>query len=85
MEAFYRNGDISIRSEMKLNGIVTSGPERAIINVSTRLNNKLYRLNRGQGWEPKLLARLNRNTLLASSSESTSTVDCLAIDLQLKL
>eukprot|EP00965_Chrysotila_dentata_P108918 3598613-Pleurochrysis_carterae.AAC.1 len=85
MEASYRKGDISVRSEMILNGIVTSGPEQAIINVSMRLNNNSYRLDRGQGWEPQILARLNRNGSLASPIESTSTVDHLAIDPQMKL
>eukprot|EP00965_Chrysotila_dentata_P238985 6202831-Pleurochrysis_carterae.AAC.1 len=50
--------DILIRSEMISNGIVTARPERAVMTVSTRLNNGKYRLNRGQGWEPQLLARL---------------------------
>eukprot|EP00965_Chrysotila_dentata_P217812 6190233-Pleurochrysis_carterae.AAC.1 len=38
MGTSYREGDISIRSEMNLNGIVTSRPERVIVNVSMRLN-----------------------------------------------
>eukprot|EP00965_Chrysotila_dentata_P068093 2252291-Pleurochrysis_carterae.AAC.1 len=85
METSYRKGDVSVRSEMILNNIVTSGPERAIMNVSMRLNNDSERLDRGQGWEPQLLARLNRNSSLASPIENTSTVDRLAIDPQMKL
>eukprot|EP00965_Chrysotila_dentata_P143647 4746513-Pleurochrysis_carterae.AAC.1 len=85
METSYRKGDISIRSEMNIHGIVTSGPERAIINVSMRSNNDSYRLDRGQGWEPQILARFNRNSSLASPIKSTSTVNCLAIDPQMKL
>eukprot|EP00965_Chrysotila_dentata_P257182 6212797-Pleurochrysis_carterae.AAC.2 len=60
-------------------------PERAIITVSMRFNNDSYRSNRGQGWEPQLLARLDRNSSLALPIESTSTVDRLAIDLHMKL
>eukprot|EP00965_Chrysotila_dentata_P184648 6095255-Pleurochrysis_carterae.AAC.2 len=70
---------------MTLYGIATSGPEEAISNVSTRLSNDIYRLDRGQGREPQLLARLNRNISLASPIESASTVDRLAIDPQIKL
>eukprot|EP00965_Chrysotila_dentata_P233088 6199373-Pleurochrysis_carterae.AAC.1 len=85
MKTSYRVGDISIRSEMNLNGIVILRLERAIITVSMRLNNDLYRLDRGQGWKPQLLARLNRNISLAPPIETTSTVDRLAIDPQMKL
>eukprot|EP00965_Chrysotila_dentata_P101695 3357539-Pleurochrysis_carterae.AAC.1 len=70
---------------MNLNGIVTSRPERVIINVSLRLNNDLYWPDRGQGWEPRLLARLDRNLLLALPIEKTDTVDRLATDLQKEL
>eukprot|EP00965_Chrysotila_dentata_P181613 5995236-Pleurochrysis_carterae.AAC.1 len=70
---------------MNLNGIVTSGPERAIINVSTLLNSDSYRLDRGQWWETQLLARLSRNSSSASPIENTSTADRLAIDPQMKL
>eukprot|EP00965_Chrysotila_dentata_P161157 5321352-Pleurochrysis_carterae.AAC.1 len=85
MGTSYRIGDSSIRSEMILNGIVTSRPERAIMIVSTRLNNDLCQLSCGQGWEPRLLARYSRNISLASPIEITSTVDRLAIDPQMKL
>eukprot|EP00965_Chrysotila_dentata_P081451 2689175-Pleurochrysis_carterae.AAC.1 len=40
-DCFYCVGDSPIRSEMALNGIVTLRPERAIINVSSRLQNDL--------------------------------------------
>eukprot|EP00965_Chrysotila_dentata_P090984 3003892-Pleurochrysis_carterae.AAC.1 len=71
---------------MNLNGIVTSRPEREIINVSIRSNNDLYWSDRaGQGWEPQLLARLDWNLLLALPIEKTGTVDRLATALQRKL
>eukprot|EP00965_Chrysotila_dentata_P181753 6000084-Pleurochrysis_carterae.AAC.1 len=85
MGTSYRKGDISIRSKMNLNGIVISGPEQAIINVSMRLNNDSNRLDRGQGWKPQILARLSRYSSLASPIESITTVDRLAIDPQVKL
>eukprot|EP00965_Chrysotila_dentata_P057728 1914283-Pleurochrysis_carterae.AAC.1 len=85
MGTSYRKGDISIRSEMILYGIVISRPERVIINVSMRLNNASYWSDRGQGWEPQLLARHDRNSSLAYPIEKTSTVDRLAIDPQKKL
>eukprot|EP00965_Chrysotila_dentata_P006128 200408-Pleurochrysis_carterae.AAC.1 len=77
------NGVISVRSENNMNGIVTLGPKRAIINVSMRLNNDSYRLDRGHGWKPQ--ARLNWNSSLALNIKNTSTVDRLAIDPQMKL
>eukprot|EP00965_Chrysotila_dentata_P196826 6177828-Pleurochrysis_carterae.AAC.1 len=70
---------------MNLNGLITSRPERVIINVSMRLNNDLCRFDRGHGWEPRLMARLNRNMSLALSFEKTGAVDCLATDLQKEL
>eukprot|EP00965_Chrysotila_dentata_P078808 2598807-Pleurochrysis_carterae.AAC.1 len=70
---------------MNLNGIVTSRPERAIINVSMRLLNDLYWSDRGQGWEPRLLALLDRNLLLALPIEKTGTVYRLATDQQKEL
>eukprot|EP00965_Chrysotila_dentata_P159789 5279071-Pleurochrysis_carterae.AAC.4 len=85
MEISYCIGGISIRSETISNGVVTLRPERAIRIVSTRFNNDLYRLNRGQGWEPQLLVRRNRNISLTSPITITSTVDRLAIDPQMKL
>eukprot|EP00965_Chrysotila_dentata_P032040 1068423-Pleurochrysis_carterae.AAC.1 len=85
MGTFNRKGDIPIRSDMSLSGIVISRPERAFIHVSMQLNNDSYWSERGQGWEPQLLARLDRNNSLALSIQKTSTVDRLAIDLQKKL
>eukprot|EP00965_Chrysotila_dentata_P243355 6205370-Pleurochrysis_carterae.AAC.2 len=86
MKTSYRIGDIqTIRSEMISNVIVTSRPERAIINVSTRLNNDLYWLNRDQEWKPRLLVQLNRNISLTSPITIASTVDFLAIDPQRKV
>eukprot|EP00965_Chrysotila_dentata_P258771 6213339-Pleurochrysis_carterae.AAC.2 len=70
---------------MNLNGIVTSRPERVIINVSMRLNNDSYWSDRCQGWEPRLLARLDRSMSLALPIEKTGTVDRLAIDPQKEL
>eukprot|EP00965_Chrysotila_dentata_P158999 5252960-Pleurochrysis_carterae.AAC.1 len=51
-------------------------PERVIKNVSVRLNNDLYRFDRGHGWESRLMARLSRNMSLALPIEETSTADC---------
>eukprot|EP00965_Chrysotila_dentata_P176322 5822107-Pleurochrysis_carterae.AAC.1 len=70
---------------MIFNGIVTLRLERTIINVSSQLNTDIYRLNCGQGWKPRELARLNRNLPVALSITLTSTVDSLAIDSQMKL
>eukprot|EP00965_Chrysotila_dentata_P175612 5797076-Pleurochrysis_carterae.AAC.1 len=70
---------------MNLNGIVSSRPERAIINVSMRLHNHLCRFDRDHGWEPRLMARVNRNMSLALPIENTGTADRLATDLQKEL
>eukprot|EP00965_Chrysotila_dentata_P042392 1406297-Pleurochrysis_carterae.AAC.1 len=75
----------SVSPEVYSEGTLAIRTERAIIVVSTRLNNDSYRLDQGQGWEPQLLARLNRNNSFASPFESTSTVDRFAIDPQIKL
>eukprot|EP00965_Chrysotila_dentata_P086953 2870314-Pleurochrysis_carterae.AAC.3 len=81
MDTSYGIGNIRIRSEMISDGIVTSRPERAIVSVSTCLNNNLYRLIRDQGWEPLLLVQLNRTSPITI----TSILDRLAIDPQMKL
>eukprot|EP00965_Chrysotila_dentata_P248951 6208629-Pleurochrysis_carterae.AAC.1 len=67
METSHRIGEIPIRSEMISNGIVTSRPERSIINVSSQLDTDIYRVNLGQGWEPREVARLHRNLSVALS------------------
>eukprot|EP00965_Chrysotila_dentata_P220254 6191662-Pleurochrysis_carterae.AAC.1 len=69
---------------MNLNVIVTTRPKRVIMNVSMRLNDDSYWLDRGQGWELQLLARLDRNSSSALSIEKTGTVG-LAIDPQKEL
>eukprot|EP00965_Chrysotila_dentata_P218919 6190840-Pleurochrysis_carterae.AAC.8 len=76
MKTSYRIGGIPVRFEMMSNGIVTSRPERAIINVSSQSITDIYWLNCGQEWEPRELAR----DLIGI----TSTVDRLAIDPQMK-
>eukprot|EP00965_Chrysotila_dentata_P258405 6213206-Pleurochrysis_carterae.AAC.4 len=47
-----RYGVYPVSSEVCLEGILAIRPKRAIIIVSTRINNDLYRLDCGQGWEP---------------------------------
>ena len=42
-------------------------------------------LTEATGWEPRLMARLNRNMSLALPIEKTGTVDRWAIDPQKKL
>eukprot|EP00965_Chrysotila_dentata_P126704 4190237-Pleurochrysis_carterae.AAC.1 len=85
MGCSYGMGVYSVSPEVYLEVTLAIRLEQAIIKVSMRLNNDSCRLDRGQGWEPRTLARLNRNSSLALPTEKTSTVDRLAIDPQMRL
>eukprot|EP00965_Chrysotila_dentata_P160993 5315880-Pleurochrysis_carterae.AAC.1 len=63
---------------MYLKDTLAIRPERVIENVSMRLSDDFYWSDRGQGWESRLLARLDRNLSPALPIEKTSTADRLA-------
>eukprot|EP00965_Chrysotila_dentata_P201891 6180809-Pleurochrysis_carterae.AAC.1 len=82
MNCSYSMGVYSISSKIYLKfDTLAIRPERVIETVSMRLNDDFYWLDRGQGWEPRLLARLNRNLSPALPIENTGIADRLAIDL----
>eukprot|EP00965_Chrysotila_dentata_P160364 5294862-Pleurochrysis_carterae.AAC.1 len=71
MDCSYGMGVYSVIPKMYLKDTLAIRPERVIENVSMRLNDDLYWSDRGQGWEPRLLARLERNLSLALPIEKT--------------
>eukprot|EP00965_Chrysotila_dentata_P015689 519709-Pleurochrysis_carterae.AAC.1 len=82
MDCSYGMGVYLVSSKMYSEDTLAIRPERVIKTVSMRLDNHLYWSDRGQGWEPRLLARLDWNLSLALSIEKNGTVDRLATDLQ---
>eukprot|EP00965_Chrysotila_dentata_P043608 1450085-Pleurochrysis_carterae.AAC.1 len=85
MDCSHGMGVYLVSSKMYSKDTLAIRPERMIENVSMRLDDDLYRSDRGQGCEPRLLARLNRNLSLALPIEKTGTVDRLATDTQKEL
>eukprot|EP00965_Chrysotila_dentata_P069163 2285773-Pleurochrysis_carterae.AAC.1 len=71
MDCSYGMGDYSVTFKMHSEDTLAIRPERVFKIVSMRLNDDLYWSERGQGWEPRLLARLDRNSSSALFIEKT--------------